>query len=208
MENPYDDRYRSSSYWDEEPTTIAKRFVEYLPTLKEAFPSERIRIVDLGCGDGRDAIFFAQQGIEVTGVDSSPTGLAQLREKAERVGLGSLVRCVQGDLVRYRPDNDYHAIVSSGALHYVPPESRRSLFEDYKRRVLKGGLIACTVIVEKPFVPPAPDAEQGVSLFRSGEVLSYLWDWEILWFVEEIKDCQSSGVPHKHAFDRAIARKG
>ena len=205
--NPYDGRYRRSSYWGEEPTTIARRLVEYLPLLKGAFPSERIRIVDLGCGDGRDAIYYAQQGIEVTGVDSSGTGLAQLREKADRAGLGSSVQYVQGDLVRYKLDCDYHAIVSSAALHCAPPEIRSSLFEEYKGRILGGGLFACTVIVEKPFVPAAPDAERGVSLLRSGEILGYLWDWEILWFVEEVKDCRSSGVPHKHVFDRVIARK-
>ncbi|MBI5265935.1 MAG: class I SAM-dependent methyltransferase [candidate division Zixibacteria bacterium] len=207
MANPYDNRYRDPEYWGEKPTTIAAQFVTYLPMLKEAFPDTKLRVVDVGCGDGRDALYLAQRDIEVTGVDSSSIGLARLREKAEQAGLQTLVSCIHDDLIHYRPDSDYHAILSSGALHYAPPETRSRLFEQYKAHVLTGGLFACTVIVQKPFIPPAPDAEQGVELFRSGEISMYLWDWEILWFAEEVKDCRSSGVLHKHAFNRIIARK-
>lgn len=107
----------------------------------------------------------------------------------------------------YEPHKDYQAVLSSGTFHYAPPETRRDLFERYKKHVRKGGLFACTVIVQKPFIEPAPDAENGVSLFRSGEISLYLWDWEILWSVEEVKECQSSGMLHRHAFNRIIARK-
>jgi len=61
--------------------------------------------------------------------------------------------------------------------------------------------------VEKPFIPRAPDAEATAYLYRSGELMSYYWDWEILYCVEEIFDCMSSGIPHKHAVNRIIARR-
>jgi tellurite methyltransferase len=37
--------------------------------------------------------------------------------------------------------------------------------------------------------------------------MSYYWDWEILHCEEEIFDCTSSGVPHRHVVDRIIARR-
>jgi tellurite methyltransferase len=37
--------------------------------------------------------------------------------------------------------------------------------------------------------------------------MSYYWEWEILYGTEEIFDCTSSGVPHKHAVNRIIARR-
>ncbi|MCR4392605.1 MAG: hypothetical protein NUV94_07620 [Candidatus Acetothermia bacterium] len=61
--------------------------------------------------------------------------------------------------------------------------------------------------MEKPFIPRAPDAEANGHPYRSGELLGYYWDWEILYCTEEIFDCHSSGIPHRHAVNRVIARK-
>jgi tellurite methyltransferase len=61
--------------------------------------------------------------------------------------------------------------------------------------------------VRKPFIPRAPDAEEIAFPYKSGELMSYYWDWEILYCTEEIFDCMSSGVPHKHAVNRIIARR-
>ena len=56
------------------------------------------RVLDLGCGEGRDSVFFAQRGFNVTGVDVARSGLA----KAERLarGRGVRVRWVCGDIGR------------------------------------------------------------------------------------------------------------
>ena len=67
--------------------------------------------------------------------------------------------------------------------------------------------LVISVIVDKPFLPPAPDLDAGEHSFRSGELTGYYWDWEIVTCVEEIFDCQSSGVPHKHAIARIITRR-
>lgn len=64
-----------------------------------------------------------------------------------------------------------------------------------------------TVLVEKPFIDPAPDAEDSAYLFRSGELMSYYHDWEILFTAEEVFDCNTSGVAHRHAINRIIARR-
>lgn len=69
------------------------------------------------------------------------------------------------------------------------------------------GANAFSVLVEKPFIPTAPDAEACAFLYRSGELMGYYWDWEIVHAVEEIFDCMSSGKPHQHAVNRVIARR-
>ncbi|MHB1501593.1 MAG: class I SAM-dependent methyltransferase [Candidatus Dormibacteria bacterium] len=43
--------------------------------------------IDLGCGPGRNAIWLAQRGFRVTGVDSSRVGLQQARERARAAGV-------------------------------------------------------------------------------------------------------------------------
>ena len=67
------------------------------------------------------------------------------------------------------------------------------------RRIREGG--------ETDDGSPAPDSEPTAHSYRSGELLTYYWDWEILYFLEEIFDCTSSGVPHRHAVNRIVARQ-
>jgi 2-polyprenyl-3-methyl-5-hydroxy-6-metoxy-1,4-benzoquinol methylase len=35
------------------------------------------RVLDVGCGEGRDSVFFAERGFDVTGVDIARSGLAK-----------------------------------------------------------------------------------------------------------------------------------
>jgi len=43
--------------------------------------------------------------------------------------------------------------------------------------------------------------------YISDELLTYYWDWEIVRFEETIFDCNSGGVPHRHAMDVMIAKR-
>jgi len=86
----------------------------------------------------------------------------------------------------------------------IPGSSLRS---HYREQTSAGGINALSVFVEKPFIAEAPDAETTAYPYRSGELMSYYWDREILCSVEEIFDCPSSGIPHKHAVNGMIARR-
>lgn len=59
----------------------AKRLVKWITT---RFPPERFtKTLDMGCGRGRHAIFLAQNGYHVTGVDLSSQAIGKARQKAE-----------------------------------------------------------------------------------------------------------------------------
>src|ERR1700674_1306442 len=45
------------------------------------------RLLDIGCGTGIDATYFAQRGYRVTGVDASPEMASQTRARAARMNL-------------------------------------------------------------------------------------------------------------------------
>jgi len=69
----WDERYAGSALvWTAEPSRFLVSEVETMP------PG---RALDLACGEGRNAIWLAQQGWDVTGVDFSTTGI----EKAQRL---------------------------------------------------------------------------------------------------------------------------
>jgi len=58
------------------------------------------RAIDLGCGSGDNAIFLAQHGFDVTGVDFAHAAIDKAREKAATAGVE--VRFVVGDLTDLR----------------------------------------------------------------------------------------------------------
>lgn len=49
-------------------------------------------IIDIGCGDGRDACAFGSAGRSVLGLDQSPVGIENAAERAASLGLGDRVR--------------------------------------------------------------------------------------------------------------------
>ena len=80
--NIVEDTVDNSAYWNqyyknrvcsEEPSP----FAQYVSTLVE--PGKRM--VELGCGNGRDAVFFAGQGLRVTALDMSQEAIAQLQSR-------------------------------------------------------------------------------------------------------------------------------
>ncbi len=200
--NPYDDKYSGEAYyWGKDPSAICERVVEMMR------PSERrsLKLLALGCGEGRNAVYFARHGFQITGLDASPAGLEKTRRFAEEEGVP--VETIEADVVTWKPEESYDVIFSTGTLHYLPPDVREARFEAYKQATSPEGLNVLSVFVRKPFIASAPDAEATAYPYRSGELMGYYWDWEILYCTEEIFDCTSSGVPHRHAVDRIIARR-
>ena len=130
-------------------------------------------------------------------------------KKASRYNakVGVKVKTIQADMLTYEIDDEYDVIFSVGTLQYLPPEIRETRFEQFKEATRPGGINAHSAFVKKPFIPRAPDGESTASSYRSGELFGYYWDWEILYCTEDIFDDNSSGVPHKHACNRIIARK-
>ncbi|GIV98277.1 MAG: hypothetical protein KatS3mg057_2934 [Herpetosiphonaceae bacterium] len=202
METAMDAVYsKAEFYWGREPNDLCRQVLEYV-TPEQA----RGRLLlDLGSGEGRDAIHFARHGFEVVALDLSRPGLEKAQRWAEEEGLR--LQILQANLLSYRLDRPFHVLYSSGALHYLPKSLRAEVFANYKAQTRVGGLHAFNVFVEKPFLSVPPDYTPEEYFFRSGELLGYYWDWEILFCSEIIFDCNSSGIPHRHAMDVMIARK-
>ena len=198
----YDELYKSEGYyWGKKPSTICDKIIAIMKPSSNVHPT----LLDLGCGEGRNAVYFAKHGFNVTGLDCSKVGLEKAKRYANEAGVE--ISVIHDDIKTYRIDKTYDVIFSTGTLHYLLPDVKGLRFLDYKNQTSLEGINAFSVFVKKPFIEKAPDAEKDVFHFKSGELMSYYWDWEILFTKEEIFDCKSGGVPHKHAVNRIIARK-
>lgn len=68
-------------------TALTSREIDWIVSAGEL--QESVRILDLGCGDGRHAIPLAALGHQVTGVDSSPHAVARAMEETASRGLSA-----------------------------------------------------------------------------------------------------------------------
>lgn len=200
MRAAYDEKYRQEGfYWGRRPSCICYKVLELLP------PERPVRLLDIGCGEGRNAIFFARNGYQVTAFDLSPVGIEKAKKWAEEIGVP--LRVFVANLLDFRLEEPYDILFSTGTLHYIPEELRAEILGNYKKFTNPGGLHVFSVFVQKPFIPRAPDAEETAHLWTSGELLTHYRDWKVEFCTEEIFDCSSGGTPHQHAVNRVIARK-
>lgn len=120
----YDERYRAvyeagAQTWE---TRAPNEAVEYLVRLGSVPVG---RVLDLGCGEGRDSIFLAQHGYSVTGVDVSPVALTVARSLASDAGV--LCQFLERDVIYLRnlPFPRYDIAINMGCLHMLSdPDSR------------------------------------------------------------------------------------
>jgi tellurite methyltransferase len=197
----YDERYsRPGLYWGSKPTGLARDLVRVARSL----PQARHTLLDLGCGEGRDSIYFARRGYRVLGVDISSVGVRKAERRASRLGVN--VRFRVGDLRTYQLSRRVDVVFSSGALNNLPRRMRATRFEHFKAHTTPGGINAMNVDVPKPYIP-AQTTNPYATPFRSGELLGYYGDWQILDSAQLEFISNSGGVPHRKAMDVVIARK-
>ena len=82
-----------------------------------------VRVLDLGCGQGRDALLAARQGHDVVGVDVSPVGITQMLESAAAESLA--VEGVVGDIRRFRSRRRFGVVILDRVLHMLSTDADR-----------------------------------------------------------------------------------
>ncbi|MBN6187837.1 helix-turn-helix domain-containing protein [Aneurinibacillus sp. BA2021] len=196
----YEEEYKTKEYyWGTEPNSACYQVLQLMP------PTKHLKLLDVGCGEGKDAVFFARNGYDVSAFDVSDAGIEKTRSLAEKIGVH--VNAFKADILDYRLDTHYDIIFSSGVLHYIKPEYRKDIFDNYKKFTNENGIHVFNVFVNKPFIAPPPEKEPNAYKWYSGELLTHYHDWLVKDSSEIVFDCNSSGIPHKHAMTKMIAQK-
>lgn len=140
----YEDKGIPSSF-REEPSGSVVEFVTYLT--ERGFLQEG-KVIDLGCGTGRNSIFLAEQGLEVFSIDFVSEMIQGLRRKSEVLGLTDRIHTYCQSVTSSWPFNpaeiDYvidtfcykHQVTNSGKLAYR---------EELARVVKPGGFYLLTL---------------------------------------------------------------
>ncbi len=119
-----------------------------LASVAEALPAGRA--LDLGCGEGGDAVWLAEHGWSVTAVDVSETALGRTLEEASRRGVADRIAVERCDLSDGFPSGTFD-LVSAQFLHSPVHLERPRILRDAAAAVAPGGHL---VIVDHAAVPP------------------------------------------------------
>jgi cyclopropane fatty-acyl-phospholipid synthase-like methyltransferase len=95
------------------------------------------RVLDIGCGEGVNAVYLAMQGFSVTGVDFVAPALELARVRAGAAGVA--LELHESDVLEFDPPTTYDLILDSGCLHHVPPAKVAGYSERIKRWQAPGG---------------------------------------------------------------------
>lgn len=125
----WDERYSRPGFaFGSEPNGFLVEMAHRIPAGK---------VLCLGEGEGRNALFLAQRGCAVTAVDQSAVGLAKTRRRAAERGLS--VETVQADLADFTIEPDsWDAVVS--IFCHLPPDLRASVHGRAAAGLIPGGV--------------------------------------------------------------------
>ncbi|MEC3982172.1 SAM-dependent methyltransferase [Amycolatopsis sp. H20-H5] len=97
------------------------------------------KALDVGCGEGGDALWLASNGWQVTGVDFSAAGLRRAADQAGPLGLAERIQWVRADLTDWTPAEQFDLI--SAQFMHLPAAQREALFARLADAVTPGGTL-------------------------------------------------------------------
>lgn len=168
----WDERYRNAPHEVEEPTRLV---------VEQTLSLEPGRALDLACGMGRNALYLASRGWQVTGVDGAPAAIERIRLRS------SSMRAVAADL------EAHEFVIEPGAWDLILTAYylQRDLFTAIKSGLKPGGVAIAIVHIPNPGEGPAEKRA------APGELRGFFEDWEILHYYE--------GAPRDEAHKRPVA---
>lgn len=90
-------------------------------------------------GEGRNGVWLARQGLEVTTVDFSPVGIAKAKQLAARSGVE--IRTIEADLNDWEWPREAYDLLVAVFIQIFPPRERAVAFGRMKRALKPGGLL-------------------------------------------------------------------
>jgi SAM-dependent methyltransferase len=201
----YDSGYGACPcFWGSEPGSLVRKLAEIIPVLKG------LRVLDAGCGEGKNALFLASKGATVDAYDISQLAIQHAEnQKARHHAVNVSFREEDIRAVELDPGT-FDIVIAYGLMHCLADEVEiRSLTTQLRNSVRPSGyLILCAfndrfqdLSAHPGFSPALLPHTTYVNMFN---------DWNVI----EASDTDlhethpHNNVPHTHSMTRIIAQKG
>ncbi|MDD5434996.1 MAG: class I SAM-dependent methyltransferase [Nitrospira sp.] len=150
----------------------AKLLIDYLPLLPCG------KALDVAMGKGRNGIFLASHGFEVTGLERDEESIRMCRNEADRAGVKIDARCVDlEDLESYKIESSVYDVII--CFYYL----QRNLFSRIKEALKPQGIIIYeTFLIDQHIKTGHPKRRE--YCFEHNELLKLFIDFRIIYYRE------------------------
>lgn len=172
----------------------------------EDFFKKSWNILDVGCGDGKNSLYLANQGFKnIDAFDLSENAIGKLKRLAYKNQLN--INPWVGDLCGFCFSKTYDLIISFGTLHFVSKDNWYKFIFDAKENTSIGGFHIIQLFTNK--VPTSPDiAPFAIGLANDGEIKELYKDWNIIQFKSYVFEDEHPNVPkHLHASNKIVVQR-
>lgn len=125
---------------------VKKSAIRLAEILKPRGPNGIREVLDLGAGDGRHTLYFAEKGFNVTAVDKSEAAIGILEELARN---HPNITPVRADMtqVELLPEKQFDAAICTYVLHDMSPPQATAVSGYVIDHVVKGGYLVAAVFL-------------------------------------------------------------
>lgn len=164
------------------------------------------KTLDLGCGNGRNSLYLAANGYDVTAWDKNPMSIKNLLSVRDAEGLEKLQAEIK-DLNALSFEGDYDFILSTVVMMFLEASTIPGLIANMQRCTKPGGynlIVAAMDTDDFPCTVGFPFA------FKAGELKNYYEGWDLLKYNEDVGELHrtdENGNRIKLRFATMLARK-
>jgi tellurite methyltransferase len=179
------------------------------------------KVLDLGMGEGRNALYFASKGFEAEGIDISETAINRALSYAQENGL--VMKAAVSDLLSFEiEENAYSLIILANVLNFFKDEEISQVIDKVKRGLAEDGLLyihafdirdpsyeknvsRAEKISDHTFYRAKSDSY--IHFFTRKELESYFDGYQTIKASESYLLDVSHGEPHYHGTVEMLVRK-
>lgn len=191
----------NGSVWENKVNSIILKALKFLKT------KQALKVLDLGCGQGKEAFFLAKKGFDITAVDSSKIAIKQIKEKTRNNKLP--INAIYCDAANYKIKNsEYDIIAAMNVMQFLEKEEVVNLIKNIKTSLKNNGLIVLSAFTTKD--ASRQSKKKLRYYFKPGEMKRYFKDFKILYYSEKIvldSGHPSMPWPHQHGVVEIISHK-
>ncbi len=161
-----------------EPSEMAKLTLTYWKLIAG---ERKAKLIDFGCGQGRDAVYFARHGLEVTAVDGSKSAIERMHLLANEAG-AELRETACVDVANYAIVPGFDVYYSHNCYQFLGDQCLRKI-EQTMNATAPGGINAISIFSDEAERARGTD---GVFCMPHNRLREIYAGWRLMYYAENI----------------------
>jgi tellurite methyltransferase len=201
MNGGYDSGYaRCPCFWGRAPGSLIRLLISYVPNLRD------MKVLDAGCGEGKNAAFLSGLGATVRAIDISEVAIRNGKSAFNHNGG---IDWQIGDIRKIELKEQYDIVIAYGLLHCLSSETEicEAVQKLQSATRIGGYNVVCVLNSRYQDLSAHPDLVPTLLHHRS--YLDLYASWEVLQGTDTdlTESHPHNNISHTHSLTRLIARK-